>query len=500
MLTRGNLWWSEATCDVLTEEAARLGVSRATLDEATAMVVKSCHVSLVNMGKQYDTELAALHEQLSHLALHDPLTGLANRSVFLDRLDRALARLARHPVGLAVVFMDLDNFKVINDVHGHGCGDQVLIEMASRMARQVRPEDLVARLGGDEFVALFEDLSAPMEDAQAVAERLRAMVAEPMTVNGEELYMTVSIGIAVVEQPGLRPEEVMAQADTAMYSVKRAGRDRVAAIEVGNGDQPVRFAVASGLHRALERGELRLAYQPIHSASNRSVVGFEALLRWEHPERGTIPPLDFIPVAEESGLMVPIGAWVLEEACRQAMEWRQTFGITAQMAVNVSGRQLDDPSFVAHVAHVLATTGLRPENLVLEITESILLADNPRADGVLADLKNLGVLLSIDDFGTGYSSLAYLRRLPVDQLKVDRTFVADVASHGDTRIMGAVIRLAHDLGLEVVAEGVETTCELDTVRALGCDVVQGFLLGRPVTPACIEQSYQSTSHTARTVT
>jgi Amt family ammonium transporter len=489
LLTKLNLWWSDATCAVLTEEAERLGLSRATLDAATSMVVQSCHSSLVRMGKQYDIALTSLHEQLTHLALHDSLTGLSNRSVFLDRLDRALVRLARHPVGLAVVFMDLDNFKDINDAHGHGCGDQVLIEMATRMTAQVRPEDLVARLGGDEFVALFEDLSSPMQDAQTVAERIRTALSKPMMLNGEQLAVTVSIGIAVVEDPACKSDEVMVQADTAMYMVKRSGRNHVAAVEVGNGRQPIRFAGASGLHQALERKEFRLVYQPIHAVADQVVVGFEALLRWEHPERGTIPPLEFIPVAEESGLMVPIGEWVLEEACRQATEWRQTYGITAQMSVNVSGRQLADPSFVTHVATVLSATGMRPEHLILEITESILLSKGSGGEAVLAELKALGVRLSIDDFGTGYSSLAYLRRLTVDQLKVDRNFVQDMVGHGDTRIMEAVVRLAHDLGLEVVAEGVETTDELDAVRALGCDIVQGFLLGRPVPPARIAQTF-----------
>jgi diguanylate cyclase (GGDEF)-like protein len=486
LITKLNFWWSDTTCAALAEEAARLGVPGDIVAEATTMVVKSCQASLVDMAKRYDAELSSLQERLAHLALHDALTGLANRAVLVERLERALARLARHPVGLAAVFIDVDNFKVVNDVLGHAAGDAVLVETARRLCAQVRPEDLVARMGGDEFVVLFEDLADPVADGQRMAERLRAAVGAPMTVDGQPLYLTISAGVAAVSATGCRSEEVLAEADSAMYRVKRAGRNSVAVVEVGNGPTPVRFAMASGLHQALERDELRLLYQPVCDSRDGSVVGFEALLRWEHPERGTIPPLDFIPVAEESGLMVAIGKWVLHEACRQAVAWGVVLGGVPRMAVNVSGRQLDDPAFVGEVASVLAATGMPADALMLEITESILLGDRCGYEEVLTALKELGVHLSIDDFGTGYSSLAYLRRFPVDQLKVDRAFVQDVSDHGDTRIMEAVVRLAHDLGLEVVAEGVETTGELDTVKALGCDVVQGYLLGRPVPATCVD--------------
>jgi EAL domain-containing protein (putative c-di-GMP-specific phosphodiesterase class I) len=270
-----------------------------------------------------------------------------------------------------------------------------------------------------------------------------------------------------------------------MYTAKRAGRNRVSVVEVDDGIGPVQFAVASELHRALKNGELQLAYQPVCSVEDSMVVGFEALLRWEHPERGTIPPLEFIPVAEESGLMVPIGAWVLQEACRQAVRWSRSLGAELRMAVNVSGCQLADGDFPSFVREVLSTSGMRPDHLVLEITESILLGEDTDYQSVLGELREIGVRLSIDDFGTGYSSLAYLGRFPFDQLKVDRSFVQDLAERGDSRIMEAVVRLAHELGLEVVAEGVETESELLAVQALGCEVVQGFLLGRPVPPSCI---------------
>jgi len=489
LVTKLNLWWKYATSLVLAEEAGRLGVSDGTLFEATQMVDRSCNSSMVRMAKQYDLELQDLHARLVHLASHDQLTGLANRAVFLARLETAITRLARHPGGLAVVFIDLDDFKAVNDAFGHGSGDELLTVLGERFADLMRPEDTVARFGGDEFVALFEDLTDPANEAAVLAERLHQAVTEPLVIGGEPLHMTASIGVAVVTGVDCRSEEVLAQADMTMYGVKRAGRNRVAVVEMGSGQHPAAFAMASELHGALDRRELTLAYQPVFSAQGGGLVGFEALCRWDHAERGAIPPLDFIPVAEESGLMPAIGAWVLDEACRQSMAWIELLGDNLSMAVNVSGRQLADPGFVSLVSQVLSISGLSPRSLILEITESILLGEHANHESTLKALKALGVRLAIDDFGTGYSSLAYLRRFPVDQLKVDRGVVEDVAGHGDTRIMGAVVRLAHDLGLEVVAEGVETQAERNIVEVLGCDSMQGFLLGYPLTPTLAEQSF-----------
>jgi diguanylate cyclase (GGDEF)-like protein len=486
MLTRLNFWWHDATCTVLAEEAQRLGVGGAVLHEATGMVLRSAQASLVSMAERFDSELQSLQQRLGELALHDPLTGLANRAVLIEQLERALARLGRHPEGLAVVFLDIDDFKAVNDVFGHACGDGVLVELAARLRANVRPEDVVARLGGDEFVLLFEGRADAGADAQALAERIRLLAAEPMLVEGRELHVTISAGLAVVRLPGRCAEQVLAEADSAMYRAKRAGRNRVAMVDVDDGPSLVRFVTTSGLHQALAQGELRLVYQPVFESRHGTVLGFEALLRWDHPEQGPIPPLEFIAVAEESGLMVAIGEWVLHEACRQAVQWGTQLGVIPRMAVNVSARQLEDPELVAKVAHVLADTGMPPALLMLEMTEAIVLGGGAEHRGALEAVKALGVQLSVDDFGTGYASLAYLRQLPVDQLKVDQTLVHEVARHGDTRIMQAVVRLAHDLGLEVVAEGVETTVELDVAQRLGCDVVQGYLLGRPVPPAAVD--------------
>jgi len=491
LVTKLNLWWKDATSLVLAEEAGRLGLSDGTLLEATQMVDRSCNSSMVRMAKQYDLELQDLHARLLHLASHDQLTGLANRAVFLARLETAITRLARHPGGLAVVFIDLDDFKAVNDAFGHASGDELLVALGERFAYLMRPEDTVARFGGDEFVALFEDLTDPANEATAVAERLHEAVAEPIVIGGEPLYVTASIGVAVVTGVDCRSEEVLAQADMTMYGVKRTGRNRVAVVEMDCGLHPAAFAMASELHGALQRRELTLAYQPVFSTQGGELIGFEALCRWDHAERGAISPIDFIPVAEESGLMPAIGAWVLEEACRQSVAWSASLGDDLSIAVNVSGRQLADPDFVARVAQALSDSGLAAKSLILEITESILLGEHASYESTLKALKSLGVLLAIDDFGTGYSSLAYLRRFPVDQLKVDRGFVQDVADHGDTRIMGAVIRLAHDLGLQVVAEGVETEAERAIVEVLGCDSMQGFLLGYPLSPILVQQTFVS---------
>ncbi len=486
-----NLWWKDATCLILMEEATRLGISEATLVMATDMVSASCNSSMVRMAKQYDAELQDLHARLLHLANHDQLTGLANRAVFLARLETAISRIARHPGGLAVVFIDLDNFKAVNDAYGHGLGDELLTVIAERCTDQMRPEDTLARFGGDEFVALFQDLTDPSVEAHALAERIHRAIAEPIELGGGSVYMTASIGVAVVTGQDCRSDEVLAHADMTMYGVKRAGRNRVAVVELGEGPNAAVFAMTSELRGALERGELTLAYQPVFSSMTGSLTGFEALLRWDHADRGSIPPVEFIPVAEESGLMPAIGAWVLEEACRQSVAWGDLLGADLSMAVNISGRQLADPQLPGLVAQVLCAVGLPPRSLILEITESILLGEHADYETTLRQLKDLGVRLSIDDFGTGYSSLAYLRRFPVDQLKVDRGFVQDVAEHGDTRIMGAVVRLAHDLGLDVVAEGVENESERSVVRTLGCDSMQGYLLGRPVPPDAIELSFAS---------
>jgi len=489
MFAKLNLWWEDTTSRVLTEEAARLGISDRTLDAATAMVAASCKSSMVRMAKQYDAELQDLRAQMVHLANHDQLTGLANRAVFLERLEVAIARLDGERGGVAVVFIDLDGFKAVNDAFGHHFGDELLSVVADRLTTRMRPEHTVARFGGDEFVVLFEDLTEPSVEAQALATRLHRAVAEPIEIAGESVSMTASIGVAVVTGAACTSEDVVAQADMTMYGVKRTGRNRVAMIELSKDRCPAVFALASELRGALERRELTLAYQPVFSSRSGALVGFEALLRWTHPIRGAIPPLDVIPAAEESGFMPALGAWVLEEACAQAVAWSRSLGDGLSMAVNISGRQLADPRLPEVVARVLSQSGMRPEALILEIAEGVMQRESCNHESVLGALKALGVRLSIDDFGSGYSSLSYLRGLPADQVKMDRGFVADVAEHGDMRIMGVVVDLAHDLGLEIVAEGVELEEQRAVVESMGFDSMQGFLLGHPSPPGVVEQRF-----------
>ena len=489
LVTKLNLWWRQATCHVLTEEAGRAGISDDTLAAATDMVDRSCSSSLVRMAKQYDLELQDLHARLLHLASHDQLTGLANRAVFLARLETAISRIARHPGGLAVVFIDIDNFKSVNDVLGHGGGDELLTVIAERFTDQMRPEDTIARFGGDEFVALFEDLGDPATEATALAERLHQVVAEPIMIAGDPLYVTASIGVAVVTDLVAKSEDVLAQADMTMYGVKRSGRNRVAVVEMGSETHAEAFAMVSELRGALDREELALAYQPIFSIEEESLVGFEALCRWDHARRGVIPPLSFIPVAEVAGQMPDIGEWVLDAACRQSVTWSELWGTGLSMAVNVSGRQLADARFPASVARVLNASGLRPELLTLEITEGILLEEGAEYETALRELRELGVRLAVDDFGIGYSSLDSLGRFPVDQVKLDRAVVRGVADRGDTRILGAVVRLSHELGLAVIAEGIECDAERSLVRQIGCDAMQGYLLGYPLSPALVADTF-----------
>jgi diguanylate cyclase len=414
--------------------------------------------------------------------LRDPLTGLASRLVLHDRLRAALERVRRHGGAVAVLFVDLDRFKVLNDSLGHATGDEVLRALADRLRRSTRGSDVAVRFGGDEFVLVCENLEEPGA-AVAAAERLGAMLREPVIVGERSHVMTVSIGVVLTTDPDRSPEDLVRDADAAMYRAKELGKNRC---ELFDAEMHAvvrrRLDVEAGLRGALERGELRLHYQPEVELATGRVHAVEALLRWEHPERGLLPPAEFIAVAEDTGLIVPIGAWVIREACRQAVAWPVT------MRVNLSARQLRDPSLVSVISDALAESGLAAQGLCLELTESVLMHDVGRSAAVLAELRALGVTLALDDFGTGYSSLAYLRHLEVDRLKIDRSFMAELdAQPGEQTIVAAIIGMARGLGLAVTAEGVETTAQLERVRTLGCDGAQGFLLARPATPEVVTQ-------------
>jgi diguanylate cyclase (GGDEF)-like protein len=397
--------------------------------------------------------------------------------VLPDRLRSALQRAHRHGTAVAVLFIDLDRFKVLNDSLGHATGDQVLRELADRLRRFTRGTDVAVRFGGDEFVLVCEDLEEPAA-ATAIADRLGALLRDPVVLGERSHVMTVSIGVAVTTDPDRIPEELVRDADAAMYRAKELGKDRSELFdEAMHADVRRRLDVEAGLRGALERGELRLHYQPEVELTSGRVLAVEALVRWEHPERGLLAPGEFIAVAEDTGLIVPIGAWVIRAACRQAALWSET---PVTMRVNLSARQLRDPGLVEVIREALEESGIAARDLCLELTESMLMQDVDRSAAVLGELRAMGVRLALDDFGTGYSSLAYLRHLHVDRLKVDRSFMAEFDDQpAEQTIVAAIIGMARGLGLAVTAEGIETQAQLDRLRALGCDAVQGFLLARP---------------------
>jgi len=425
----------------------------------------------------------AAEEALAHAYLHDALTGLPNRTLFTYRLAYALARDKATPGSVAVLVLDLDRFKAINDGLGHEVGDEVLVAVAGRLQQADGRAEVIARLGGDEFLVLFDGHDAEQE-AVAFSGRVLHALAAPIAAGDREVFITASIGIACTSPRVTEATPLLSNADAAMYQAKQRGGRTVEVFgEAMRLRVLERMHTEHSLHRALERRELRLYYQPVVDIGGNRTVGVEALLRWDHPEQGLVPPNRFIPVAEESGLIIPIGAWVLHEACRQLRSWQagRRGGPGGAVEVNLSARQIDHPDIVATVERILDETGLPPVNLTLEITESALMNDAASALRVLRALKDLGVTLAIDDFGTGYSSLSHLQRFPLDVLKIDKSFVDGL---GDDRrgaeIVAAVVKLAHALGLQVIAEGVETEHQLEVLRTLGCDLAQGYLFSRPV--------------------
>jgi diguanylate cyclase (GGDEF)-like protein/PAS domain S-box-containing protein len=425
----------------------------------------------------------SLEAQLVQRALHDQLTGLPNRMLFMDRLEQALERSARRGKFAAVLFLDLDRFKLVNDNLGHDHGDQLLVQVADRLRGCLRRVDTIARIGGDEFTVLLEDVGVSA-DAALVAERIIEAFRGSFRIENQEIFVGASIGIALGgRDQGTTAQGLLRNADIAMYRAKANGR---ACFEVFKSSMREtvkgRLKMETELRRALDRGELRLHYQPQVDLRSARIVGLEALVRWEHPERGLVPPGSFIPMAEETGLILPIGRWVLETACRQAAIWRADteVGLDLVMAVNLSPREFRHPRLVQDVGQVLAESGLDASGLEVEITEGTAMGDADATVKTLEHLKAIGIRLAIDDFGTGYSSLGYLKRFPIDVLKVDRSFVAGLpANRGDAAIVRAVVGLTRALGLKAVAEGVETTEQLAELRGLGCDQGQGYLFGRP---------------------
>ncbi len=434
------------------------------------------------------TERKALEARIEHQAFHDSLTGLANRALFLDRVDHALSRrVGAETNSLAVMFLDLDDFKTVNDSMGHGVGDDLLVEVASQISSALRPSDTFARLGGDEFGILLEDL---LNEKQAtdVAERILEILTIPVPLADTELQARASIGIAWADPNTTTTEELVRHADTAMYAAKRQGKGSFALFEPSMGDAVVqRLNMRADLQRAIADGEFILHYQPIVELDSGQVSGAEALVRWEHPVRGLVPPLQFIPYAEETGLIIPLTTWVLTEACMTAAKWEREHSRPFAIAVNISAVRFRHPGLEAEIVDVLHSSGLPPERLTLEITESVLMKDVEEVTRRLHRLKDLGVKIAIDDFGTGYSSLSYLRDFPIDLLKIDKSFVDSIAlGPEDSALARAVIRLGKTLGIQTVAEGVEEGAQSTTLRRLKCDYAQGYLFSKPIDAAGIE--------------
>jgi len=446
-------------------------------DDADDRVDRAAGGELLARVVRYAIERRRRERRLAHVSLHDPLTGLPGRALFADRVAQAFNRLARGDGRLAVLHLGVDDFKLVNDSLGHEAGDALLVAIAERLLAVMRPADTVARLGGDEFAVLCETLPAEA-DAAGLAGRTLDALAAPFPLDGRPHHVSVAMGVAVAGASG-GAERILREADAAMAAAKRRGGGWEVYDDALRERALRRLTLQNELHRALDRDELVLHYQPQVALGAGGPTGVEALVRWQHPDRGLVPPGEFIGVAEECGLIVPLGRWVLGEACAQLARWRAAGGRTARltMSVNLSARQLLQPSLVADVAAIVADAGVPPDQLCLEITETAVLEDADAVRGRLHALKDLGVKLAIDDFGTGYSSLSYLNRFPVDVLKIDRSFVQGMETGGGSSrgVVAAVIKLADAMGLVPIAEGVELAAQAEELRALGCTSAQGFL-------------------------
>jgi diguanylate cyclase (GGDEF)-like protein len=488
------LRWCDAAEDVVREIAAELDLSQEVLLRALAMLQRSLNVTLVRMCESFeaerrcaDQELGRRQQELAFMATHDSLTGLPNRTLILDRTEQMLVRSRRNQTPVAALFVDLDNFKSINDTLGHGAGDDLLRAVAARLDGVVRAVDALGRLGGDEFVVIAEGLSLA-EGPELIAERLLEALKQPFKLGADKetrVTVTASVGIAAGDHTSA--EELLRNADIAMYRAKWDGKNRYVVFESVMQDAVQgRMELEMDLRVALENDEFFLVYQPTFDLRDMSPTGVEALIRWSSPTRGVVQPDDFIPLLEETGLITEVGKWVLEQACRQGAAWREA-GYEIGMAVNVSARQLDTDEFVAEVREALSHSGLQPSALTLEMTETTLMRDAEETARRLTTIKGLGVRMAIDDFGTGYSSLAHLQRFPVDALKIDGSFISGLtdSQEGET-LLHALVQLGKALSIETLAEGIEHQRELSLLQDEQCDSGQGFLYARPLDAAATE--------------
>jgi diguanylate cyclase (GGDEF)-like protein/PAS domain S-box-containing protein len=484
-----------ATAEAVQWTAGRLTCERETTlrrKDGTVVSVLLNQSPLLDTESQYAgqlgvildlTERKGFEDELAFQAVHDPLTGLPNRLLLVDRLELALGRAKRGAPGVAVVFVDVDGFKDVNAAHGHGGGDELLVEIAGRLSNCVRERDTVARFGGDEFVVVSEGAGF---FAEKLAERLRAAMAATYRVGDAKVEITVSMGVAV-GQYGDRPGTLLRGADMALLQAKADGRDRTEFFTDALGaTSRQRLAIVADLHRAVDRGEFSLRFQPVVSLADECIIGAEALIRWEHPRRGTLSPQEFITVAEETGLIVPIGRWVIEETCRRLAAWQRLMP-ELSMSLNISARQLTTGILDDIVRDAIAASGVDPSHLELEITEGVLMDDVELSVDTLTALRKTGATISVDDFGTGYSSLSYLNKFPVDVLKIDQTFVAGLPDDAyDMALVQAVLAIAEALSLSVIAEGVETALQAKTLLDLGCHKAQGYHFYRPLTADAFE--------------
>jgi diguanylate cyclase (GGDEF)-like protein/PAS domain S-box-containing protein len=465
--------WISVQRNITERKQVEAALLRVAVTEATNQKLKK------EIGKRKRVEA-----QLLHNSLHDILTRLPNRALFMDRLERALMQTKKRPDCLtAVLFLDLDRFKLVNDSLGHLSGDELLRQIAFRVKGCLREEDTISRFGGDEFIILLENIQ-DISEATQIAKRLQEGLALPFILNKHEVFTAVSIGIALSSNGCEQPEELLRNADIAMYRAKNLGRARYSVFDTAMHDQAVELLqLETDLRRAVERQEFHLHYQPVFSLSTGKISGFEALVRWQHPERGLISPAEFIPLMEETGLIVPLGAWILHSACHQMRVWQQQFPTSEPMtiSVNISGRQFFQSELVEQIAQVLQETGLDARSLKLEITENVIMGNTHSATSMLQRLKALGIQLHMDDFGTGYSSLSYLRRFPIDTLKIDRSFVSQMEIDDENlALVQTIVTLAHNLGMSVTAEGIETASQLALLQTMKCEFGQGYLFSKPV--------------------